>query len=325
MAKKKQAGVEVLDAEPVNQETSLVATESAALGGFLRKLETFLVGARDIETKARATRDRFKTFVMPTSLEEDSALKDEVRLASAQQGAAETYWNITTAFSRFHKRLTAARARATGPLEEAIQIGNDLHARYLREEQRKADDRAREAQRKADEKARIEREAELDALEAKANALEEASEDLSDRENRYIDAIIRLGNAQAAAKAAGYRNPIVAAARLTTNQKIIDAITAKQQAATLRRHAEAVREMPVEADIVDEPEARVDTTGDRTGRSAVVTDEAALIAAVCEGRLGIPRDVLTIRQTKLNDYARSIGKLIERWPGVSYKEKTTIV
>lgn len=61
------------------------------------------------------------------------------------------------------------------------------------------------------------------------------------------------------------------------------------RAETLRQHAAAVREMPVEAEVIDEPAAQIDQSGDRTSRSAEVIDEAALIAAICEGKLGIPR------------------------------------
>ena len=72
-------------------------------------------------------------------------------------------------------------------------------------------------------------------------------------------------------------------------------------------------------------ESQAVTDGDRKTRTAVVVDEDAFIAAVLEGKFGIPSDVLTVRQVKLNEYARSLGKLIERWPGIRYNEKTTIV
>jgi len=68
---------------------------------------------------------------------------------------------------------------------------------------------------------------------------------------------------------------------------------------------------------------------DRSTYSAVVDDPDAFIAALLDPRtrttLGIPADVATFDQSKMNDYAKSMKELIEKWPGVRLKKNTTTV
>ena len=72
-------------------------------------------------------------------------------------------------------------------------------------------------------------------------------------------------------------------------------------------------------------ESRANTDGDRKNVRGELVDEAALIEAILAGKHGIPADVLTVKQAKLNEYARTLGPLIDRWPGVRYRTSTTIV
>ena len=132
------------------------------------------------------------------------------------------------------------------------------------------------------------------------------------------------GRGEQAAYNAGYKDAFKRAAQLLAQPKIVDAIKVRQEAEAIRQEAAARATLPLETrEIV--VESKADTTGDRGTRSAKVVDEAALIAAVISGKHGIPLDVLCINQPKLNGYARSLGELVNLWPGVRLQTKTTIV
>jgi hypothetical protein len=46
--------------------------------------------------------------------------------------------------------------------------------------------------------------------------------------------------------------------------------------------------------------------------------------AVIGGKHGIPPDVLMVNQARLNDYARDLGDVINRWPGVRFDSDTKL-
>jgi hypothetical protein len=228
--------------------------------------------------------------------------------------------------------LTSRRGIGTAYLEEAVGIGNRLHARFEEEANRRAREETERLRREAEQRAADERERELARAEAEAVKLEEGAAELSGRERTFVDLYTsqgrrESGNAQNAATAAGFRDPLKSAARLISLPKIQKAIEAVQQAAAIRRQATARREAPLE---VDAPQkvvpmvTRAANTSTRTYHSAVVTDKDALVAAVISGKHGIPWDVLTFDQSKVNEYARSLEERINAWPGVQHKKETKI-
>jgi hypothetical protein len=87
-----------------------------------------------------------------------------------------------------------------------------------------------------------------------------------------------------------------------------------------------VQAKPLEVAPIDVAAANVTKIGsDRNTWRGEVTDERALVAAVIAGGHGIPSDVLTVNQSKLTEYARSLHTLIDRWPGVRAVKTTTTV
>jgi len=311
--------------EPINCEVQLITTEAQGLGAFVKGLLTFLKEAREIERDAKSQLAIAKTFLRPTTVEEDTGLKEAVRLFTQKKKAAEDHWGVCQLVSRFHRRLTSARARAIDPLEEAVAIGTRLHTDYVVIERRKAEEAERKLREEAERQAREQHEAELQKLDAEALALEEQSADLSERERVFVDAwFATFGNAKEAARRAGYKDVVAAAARLAGSEKIKAAIEAREHAQALRAQAQAVRQAPVEVPEI-RIEAAVDTNGDRSRCGAELVDEAVFIEAVLAGKHGIPSDVLCANRPKLNDYARSLGPRIELWPGVRFVRKTTIV
>jgi phage terminase small subunit len=308
-----------------NPEVQLVKREGTEILSFVGRLTAFLTTARELETRAVATLTIARDLVTPKTQEQDAAVKDFVRIANADRKQVEDHWGITAVFSRFHKRLTAARARATDPLEEAVRIGTEKHTDFVRAEQRRVQEEADRKQREEELRAKKQRDDEIAKIEADALALEEASVGLSGREQRFVDAYLENGGqAQRAATLAGYKDPLAQASRLIASDKVRAAILARQRAEDLRQQVDAIQALPLETKDI-EVESHADTAGDRGTKSAELVDEAALIAAIIEGKLGIPSDILTVKQTKLNEYARSLGPIINRWPGVRYKVKTTIV
>lgn len=315
---------EVIDVVPDNPETRLAKTEGDQVGSFLGGLATFLTGASQLETQAKERLVEAKALRAPVNGDEDEQIKAFVRMVRAERKQREEYFQIKLIIHRFHARLSAAFKRTDEPLEAAERIANQLHASYVDAERRRAADEERRLRLEEEERQRKAREVELAELEAKAVAAEEGSPDLSEREQRYLDVWFRNGgDAQRAAKEVGYRDPIVAAARLTTSEKIREAIARREEADTLRRQAQAKREMPVE---VEHIEVRPDVAAgkDRESWSAELLDEAAFIEAVISGRYGIPRDVLTVRMPALNEHARKMQTLIDRWPGVRAKRTTSV-
>ncbi len=306
-------------------DQQLITAEAGAISTFVKNVLQFLSTAAAIERDAKAQVAVARALQPPKTADEDTRVKDNVRVFGAKKKAAEDHWNVCAEVSRFHRRLTAGRARAVDPLDEAITIGTRLHADYVTAERRKAEEVERRLREQAEQAAREQHEAELRQLEAEALALEAQNDALSGREQLFVDEWIETGgNAQQAARVAGYKDVVAAVARLSNSVKIKNAIEAATKAQALRRQEAAVRATPVETPDI-RIEAAVDTNGDRTRGSADLVDEPALIAAILAGKHGIPSDLLSVNRPKLNEYARALGVRIELWPGVRFVRKTTIV
>lgn len=328
MAKKKAAEKvhvpEVVDVQPENPEQALISSEGGGIAGFVAGLRQFMVGAADIEKNAEASLVAAKAWPAPTSKLEAERIQQGIRQATQDIKQAEDYWGITSVVYRWQRRLVALRERPIEKLNEVKAIGDRHVNAWNREQKRIADEAAAKERREKEQEERERRERELAEVEAAAVKAEESSPDLSPREEMFIDEFLRNnGNGQAAAKYAGYKDPLGQSARLLTNDKIKKAIEAKQQAAALRRQAEAVRQMPIEVEV--EPVRAATTKGTRTTWGAEITDAQAFINAVFEGKHGIPRDVLMIDEAKVREYGANMQALIDRWPGVRHTKTTKTV
>lgn len=330
MAKKgttKAAAVpEVLEPEP--QEVALVATESIGIVDWLRNLTTFFRTAQQIERAAVERRQRILALAVPTTKEQDAAIRQEVIDARDARKAAMAHWDvITSALSKLHRMTTAGRARATDPLEDAEKHGTRLHTTYVDNEKRRAAQAEQEERRRQEQQAEADRARKLAEFEAAALQAEESSPDLSDRETAFVDGYMRHGAGERAAREAGYKDPNAQASRLLASEKILKAIEAKRTAHTMRTQIDVMKEMPVYVD-----EGKIEAaakpalnSGDREQWSASVVDLEKFRDAAFEGGYGIPRDVFIVDTAALNRAARALGKRVEMWPGVKATKNTTVL
>lgn len=318
------------------EEVELTTRAGMAVKEFLAGVPAFFAKARTLELNAKMALDKAKATKPPKTAEEDEAIQRLIKANALDTKEIKEHWTITAILDGMHKRAVAVRKRGTDAREEAGKVWTELHNGYTAAARRAAEIEQDRLRVEAERQAQADRDRELAALEAQAVAAEEASADLSEREEAFADLVFRrlgpgyeldLDLAIVAAKAAGYKDPQVSGRKLLASEKIAAAIKAKYESAALREQLAAVRETPldvqvatVKADISYAPGAH-----DRTTYSYELLDEEALIAACIEGKFGIPRDILTVKQPKLNQYAKDMKKLINRWPGGRLKKTTGVV
>lgn len=318
---------EVLDA--LEQEVGLIRDDSSMVEKFKAGLRSFFVRAKALELTAQANLQKAKLLTQPATMADDEKIQFLIKNFGADRKDAVDHWDITLKVSRFHKRLVAARKRSEEPNDEAIAIATRLHNTYVDNERRRVaaeNDRIRlEAERKAAD----DRKAELAELERQAVAAEQASADLSARERAFVDCVTSINlptDPIRAANQAGYKDPGAQAARLMATPKIIAAIAAARAAQALREQKAAIAEKPLDVQAATVAPAISTAAGhDRDTHSGELLDERQLIEAILVGGRGIPSDLLQINQVKLNEYARSLRELINKWPGVRYKKTTSLV
>ena len=306
---------EVIDVGSVTEELEPIQTDGAVLSAFLGGLVPFFGRARELETTADELSQRAAKLKAPVNGAEDATVQQFVQRANGAKKAIEEHWGVTSAFHRLHRKLTALRDRGATKASEAAERAQRLHNQYVAAERARVAEENARRQREAEEEAERKRNAEIVRAEAEAVQREEAMGELSDRERRFVELFaFGLHTGETAARSAGFKDARLAAKRLLGLAKIMTAIKAAQEAAALRRQAEATRQRPLEV---------VERQGtDRTTWRGVVLDERLFIEAVLGGKHGIPADVLTVNQSKITEYARSMHELMNRWPGVK-AEKTT--
>jgi hypothetical protein len=310
----------VLDSETVaemfgaSEDEQFVAKVVPAIREFLRNLAGFFTTAQALEKAAIATLEQARQLAAPTTAAEDTAIQSFIQKANGDRKEVESHWTICQVVNGFHKRLTGARGRPTSALEEAAGIAQRLHNGYVEAERRRV----------AAEQERLRREAEAKAREKAALDREASMAGLSEREQLFVDYFVALNDARRAAHGALYRNADQAGSRLLNTPKIQAAIQAKRDAVAIRTQAAAKRELPLDVQVETVKPNIQKATGavDRDYHSGEVLDEAAFIAAVIGGKHGIPWDVLTVNQTKLNEYARSLQGRLNLWPGVRHNKTT---
>lgn len=324
MARTKTPEPEIVDASP---DLALVKSDGATVLGFLQpaSLIAFFKRAGELERHAESLLSRAKAIQAPTNGEEDATVVRSMQAIKIAKAEAVEHWSARGVFFQLHKRLIAAEQRTTAMEDEAIEQLQRLHNTWTAEAKRQAQLEADVARRKAEAEARATREAELARLEAEAVKAEEGTVNLSEREERFV-LFVSSGTApDKAAEGAGFKDAWKSAARLMSLPKIQQAIKAKQDAIAIRRQAEAVKEQPLAVNMDPVVADVVKVGSDRTLKSAEIFDPEAFKQAVIEGKMGIPLDTLMTNQTVLNGYARSLGTLINAWPGVRLKTTTTTI
>jgi hypothetical protein len=336
MAKKassKAATAELVET-PKETDLSFTLSAGAAVVAFLKKATEFFGRADKLEKTALDVLAHAKTLAAPKSGDDDVEVQKFITRCNTGTKTVEAHWDgsdtepgITRILYRLHRRSTQRRDVAIKALKDAADIGNRLHNGWTAKERARVEEENRKRQEEADRKAREDRERELAALERERVKAEEASPDLSEREEKFVIAVAVRYEPVVAAREAGYANPEATATRLLASKKITKAIELRKKANAAAEQAQAIAAAPiVPAEIVEEKADIQSAAGahDVTRWKAKVEDEQAFIDAVFAGKLGIPRDVLCIDVTKLNQYARDLKQTINRWPGVKAVSDTKV-
>ncbi len=331
----KKTGTQNAQLVPQTPETELgfVRQVGDAVVAWLKGAAAFLKRADQYEARAAEVLALAKTLKPATNGAEDVKLQEFILTCNRGKSTVESHWNgsktepgPTVLLHRLHRRATAKRDRAIQDLDDANAIANKLHNQWTQAERDRAEAETRRLQAIEDAKAQAKRDKELAELEAIALKQEAASEDLSEREQKFVIAIAVNYDPALAAREAGYKDAAVTAERLLKSRKIVKAIAARQEANAVRQQAQAIAAAPVVATVV-EVQADVQKAAgakDVTRWKAKIENEQAFINAVFAGEAGIPRDVLCIDVSKLNQYARDLKHVINRWPGVKAVPDTKV-
>lgn len=329
MAKMKHGAAEVVDADAALMtaipELAPTRDDSMTIGQFLASLTPFFTTAREMEAGARTTLARARTSVAPKTADDDARIQSAIRQASADKKTIEEHWTITATLFTFQRRLVTARKRATDALEEAASLWQRQHNLYADNERRKAQVESERLRREQEQRAQADRDAELARLEQQALDAEANSANLSERELRFVDLYGPHCDQVWAAQQAGYKNPMAQAQRLLSMPKIQVAIKGKLEANALREQHAAVKGMPLDVQVSTVTPNITKVGTDRTTKSAEIVDARLLLEAVIGGRHGIPVDVLMPDPVRLNQYARDLGDVISRWPGIRLRKDTKTV
>lgn len=315
-----------------SEDELMASQDGIAIRSWLQGIAGFFTTAKAIEAAALETRAAAVRLLPPTTADEDAAIQTFARKATADCKAAEEHWTVALLASRFHRRLVAARTRATQPLTEAREMATNHHNRYVEQERRRVAQEQERLRLEAERRAREDRERDLQQLEQQRLEAEAAAPDLSEREEAFVDAMTSAvsgwrGDATRCAQMAGFKEPVKAGARLLNMPKIQQAIQARRDALAARDQAAALRDQPLDIGPVEEvkPNVQKGSGYDRTSWTGEILDGQATLEAFRSGKFGIPADLFEVNQTKLNEYARSLQTRLDLWPGVRAKKKTSIV
>lgn len=311
-----------------SEDQQLVEAAGIAIRNFLLAVPAFFTTAQSLERRAKESQAAAKLLSVPSTVSEDEDIQRFIKATTADRKEVESHWGITATISGFHRRMTAARSRATDALEEANNTANKLHNTYVETEKRRAAAEQERIRREAEDLARRQREEELARMEAEAVKREEASPNLSERERVFVENFHLRGDGIRAAQAAGFKDAAKTAARLLTLPKVMEAIRLKREAVAIREQATARKAEPVEVEVPTIRPNLAKAPGGGSGRttwSGELLDFDALMEAFLSGKHGIPRDVFMVNPVKLNEYARSLQSRLDLWPGVRAKKSTKVV
>jgi len=315
-----------IDAEVLPPEVALVEREHALMQPWYGNLATWWQGNKGMAEAAQRILAKARLLTAPTTEAEDLQLQHTLLEDKASLNMAEDHAEpFASALFKMHRMVTAARAEVVKPLQQSIDIKQALHNAYTTEQRRIARELEEKLRRQAEDEARERQRQELAELERQAIAREEASADLSDRERKFVDQMVRVNNATQAATIAGYKDPLKNAARLMSLGKITSAINGLKDAEAIRKQALAVSQEPV-IPFVSTPAVRPNVSRasgarERTTWSAEVFDLDALHQACLRGEC--PPDLLMIDMSRLQRYAGELHELIDSWPGVRSKKSVT--
>ena len=285
--------------------------------------DKFALAITELEDRGKAL--GWRTSKLPEKGTAKSAEKAQeiVRDARLAKRDIPETWNVLKKIQSLAKVMVGRRQIAERLFQDAIEKAQEHHFMYVDAENKRVAAEQEKKRLAAEAVAQEERRQELAKLEQLRLEAEESSPDLSEREQRFVKALFRGRTPFDASITAGYADARRAEKR-AEHPKIRAALAAMVQVEKAKRRAEAVKEAPLDLALPADRLAPEKPAG-RSTRSAEVTDIDALRDAVIRGNLGIPWDVLTVDQVRLNALARDLGPLIDRWPGVRLKVKRSLV
>ena len=333
---RKSTKLQVVEPEVVGQSEHLELVRGLQDGitTFFRGAGIFFKGAAELRLSARTVLARAEALTVPTDDVSDKIAQHVVVDSTRGRKANTEHWEpITKVFHKVHKVLTSGRGEAEKDFVRSASIGNRLHSDYVAEQERKARIEQQRLDRLAREQAQRERDEETRRLEEERLKLEADSPNLSDREKSFVAAYDQHSNVIHAERYAGYKAGY--GEKLLEREKIQTALGLLVKKREIAREQEIVRTAPVvpkATPVVRPTFGHVVGAGSRKQRGAEIYDEAALIEAILmqaanppgEGEPVIPTDVLTVRPPKVNEYARSLGSVINEWPGVRFTQETKV-
>ena len=317
-----------------SEHLELVRSLQDGITTFFRGASVFFEGASLLREEAKLMLARAEALTVPTDDASDKIVQRVVIDSTRGRKANTEHWEpITKTFHKVHKVLTGGRGEAEKDFVRSASIGNRHHSDYVAEQERKARIEQQRLDRLAREAAQRERDEENRRLEEERLTLEADSPNLSDREQRFVNAYDRHGSVLQAEQTAGYKSGY--GVKLIDREKIQAALELLVKTREVARQQEIVKTAPIipkATAVVRSTVSHVVGAGSRKQRGANIYDEAALIEAILmqaanppgDGEPVIPTDVLTIKAPKVNEYARSLGRGINEWPGVRFTEETNV-
>ena len=316
------------------EHLELVRSLQDGITAFFRGAGVFFKGASVLREDAKLMVTRAEALTVPTDPDSDQIVQRVVIDSTRGRKANTEHWEpITKTFHKVHKVLTSGRGEAEKDFVRAASIGNRHHSDYVAEQERKARIEQQRLDRLAREAAQRERDEETRRLEEERLALEADSPTLSGREQRFVAAYDQHGDSSRAERAAGYKAGY--GAKLLDREKIqaaLEILVKQREVAKQQEVAKTAPVIPKATAVVRPSFEHVVGASSRKQRGAEIYDEAALIEAILmqaanppgEGEPVIPTDVLTIKPPKVNEYARSLGSVINQWPGVRFTQETKV-
>ena len=333
---RKSTKLQVVEADVVGQyeHLELVRSLQDGITTFFRSAGLFFKGASVLREDAKLMVARAEALTVPTDDASDKIVQHVVIDSTKGRKANKAHWEpITQTFHKVHKVLTSGRGEAEKDFVRAASIGNRHHSDYVAEQERQARIEQQRIDRLAREAAQRERDEENRRLEEERLKLEADSPSLSDRELRFVKEYDRHGSVLQAEQTAGYKSGY--GVKLIDREKIQAALELLVKTREVARQQEIVKTAPVIPKAmppVRPSYSHVLGASSRKQRGSEIYDEAALIEAIllqaanppAEGEPVIPTDILQVRQPKVNEYARSLGRGINEWPGVRFTEQTKV-
>lgn len=216
------------------------------------------------------------------------------------------------------------------PVEQAIDVLDRVTSSYVRQQERLEREAADRLRREAEAKEQVRRDEEARQAEEHALTLEAASDALSEREQKFVRAVIvngfKIGDPAHLFRLAvqsGFKAKD--AVRLMDSKKINDAIANAQQAAAIRREAEAKQASPIIVDVpvVESQIGKVAGTSMRRYYAVESVDLRQLVLDVAENIQHGDGAMLLALQPNLvylGEQVRSLKEMASRvWPQVRVK------